>query len=129
MSRHAATAATGDVVTFAGGEPVTIQTATTVIDPYSGDEVPDWSNPTETVVPNVLVGAGGSTESNEVARAAVESDFDLIFQPPYTTLPTAQDRVVVRGLVCEVDGRPFRWDWAGSPGSAGVVVRCSIKEG
>lgn len=125
-------------MTFQFGESVTIQSPGTVTDAYSGDPIAAWdlpagqtwtTEPTETTIPNVLVGAGGSTEPTEVARAAVESDYDLIFQPPYTTLPTAQDRVVVRGLVCTVDGRPFSWRWGASPGDAGTVVRCSIKEG
>lgn len=120
------------------GETVTIQSPGTTTDPYSGDPTSAWTlddgqtwttEPSEVDVENVLVGSGGSTEPSEVARNAVESDFDLIFQPPYTTLPTAQSRVVVRGLVCEVDGRPFGWRWAASPGDAGTVVRCSIKEG
>jgi hypothetical protein len=115
---------------FTSGETVTIQTAGAVLDPYSGQTTnTDWDNPIEVIIPNVLVGSGGSTEPTEMARAAVDSDFDLIFQPPYTVLPTAQSRVVVRGLVCEVDGRPFEWRWAASPGVAGTVVRASIKEG
>ena len=138
MSRHAATAATGDVVTFAGGESVTIQTAGTIADAYSGDPVAAWNlpsgqtwitEPTETTVPNVLVGSGGSTEPLEVARNEVASDFDLIFQPPLTTVPTAQNRVIVRGLTCEVDGRGFAWRWPGSGSEAGMVVRCSVREG
>lgn len=123
---------------FAHGETVTVQSPGTVTDPYSTDTVTAWTldegqewttEPTEVDVDNVLVGSGGSTEPTEVARAAVESDFDLIFQPPITVTPTARDRIVVRGLTCEVDGRPFRWAWAASGGDAGLVVRCSIKEG
>lgn len=115
---------------FAHGETVTVLTAGTIHDPYSDEDVPSWDvDPVETPVDNVLVGAGGSTELTEAARDAVDSDFDLIFQPPLTTVPTAQDRVVVRGLVCEVDGRPFAWKWPASPGDAGMVVRVSIREG
>lgn len=123
---------------FAHGESVTVQSPGTTTDPYSGDETTAWTlddgqewttEPSEVDVNNVLVGSGGSTEPTEVARNAVDSDFDLIFQPPLTTVPTAQNRVVVRGLTCEVDGRPFRWTWPGSGGDAGLVVRCSIKEG
>ncbi|WP_028637725.1 hypothetical protein [Nocardioides sp. URHA0032] len=123
---------------FAHGETVTVQTAGTVTDPYSADTVTAWelgdgqewtTEPTEVDVANVLVGSGGSTEPSEAARNAVDSDFDLIFQPPITTVPTAQDRVVVRGLVCEVDGRPFAWRWAASSGDAGAIVRVSIQEG
>lgn len=125
-------------MTFPYGETVTIQTAGTVVDAYSGETVAAWdldedqewaTEPSSADVANVLVGSGGSTEPTEAARAAVDSDFDLIFQPPYTTVPTAQSRVVVRGLVCEVDGKPFAWAWAATSGEAGLVVRASIREG
>lgn len=112
------------------GETVTILTAGSRYDPYSDETVyDDWDNATEVDVDNVLVGSGGSTEPTEVARNAVDSDFDLIFQPPLTMVPTAQNRVIVRGLTCEVDGRPFAWRWPGSGAEAGMVVRCSIREG
>lgn len=125
-------------MTFPHGETVTIQSPGTVVDPYSTntttawelDEGQEWeTEPSEVDVDNVLVGSGGSTEPSEVARAAVESDYDLIFQPPLTTVPTSGSRIVVRGDVCEVDGKPFRWSWAASGGDAGLVVRCSITEG
>lgn len=117
-------------MTFAAGETVSIITAGPTVDPYSDETVyDDWDNPTSVVVDNVLVGSGGSTEPSEIARNAVDSDYDLIFQPPLTTVPTAQSRIVVRGDVCEVDGKPFVWHWAASGGDAGLVVRCSIKEG
>lgn len=111
------------------GETITIQTAAVVVDPFSGDaDGEDWDNPTEVEVDDVLVAPGGSTENPEVAREPVVSDFDLIFQPPLATVPTAQDRVVVRGLVCEVVGRPFPWHWPTDGVEAGMVVRASIKE-
>lgn len=120
------------------GETVTILTAGTIYDPYADDNMPAWvlpeggtwvTEPSSVDVDNVLVGSGGSTETTEVARDAVDSDYDLIFQPPLTTVPTAQNRVIVRGLTCEVDGRPFAWMWPSSGSDAGMVVRCSIREG
>lgn len=117
-------------MTFAHGETVTVLTPGTVYDEYADENVPSWEVPaTETEVANVLVGSGGSTEPLEVARNEVASDFDLIFQPPVTVTPTAQDRIVVRGLTCDVVGRPFRWVYPGSGTDAGLVVRCSIREG
>ena len=111
------------------GETVIVQTATTVADPYSGEQVPSWSSPIERTVPNVLVADGGSVEPERDARDSVDSDFDLIFQQPIDSLPTAQERVVVRGLVCEVQGRPFLWRWPGSGDEAGMVVKVKIREG
>lgn len=112
------------------GETVIIQTAGTVADPYSAQQVPSWAaTPTERTVPNVLVGDGGSTEPLQDARNSVESDFDLIFQPPVTDVPTRTERVVVRGLTCEVQGRPFLWRWPSSGADAGMVVKVKIREG
>jgi hypothetical protein len=111
------------------GETVTVLTAGTVADPYSGETVASWDNATEVDVPNVLVADGGSVEPLQDARNAVDSDFDLIFQPHVTVAPTAQDRIVVRGLTCEVAGRPFLWKWPGSGDEAGLVVKTQIREG
>lgn len=123
---------------FAHGETVTVLTPGTVTDPYSAETTTAWTlgdgqtwatEPSQATVDNVLVGSGGSTEPLEVARNEVASDFDLIFQPPVTVTPTAQDRIVVRGLTCDVVGRPFRWVYPGSGTDAGLVVRASIREG
>lgn len=116
---------------FAYGETVTVLSAGYVEDPYSEDLVQSWDDvsPTESEVPNVLVGDGGSTEPLAADRNAVDSDFDLIFQPPVTVTPTPQDRIVVRGLVCDVVGRPFLQMWGATPGEAGMVVKVKIREG
>ncbi|NUR79980.1 MAG: hypothetical protein HOQ21_05990 [Dermatophilaceae bacterium] len=111
------------------GESVVVRTAGTVTDPYSGQAVPSWdATPIERTVDNVLVADGGSTEPQQDARNSVDSDFDLIFQAG-SVPPSAQDRVVVRGLVCEVAGRPFLWRWPGSGDDAGTVVKVKIREG
>jgi hypothetical protein len=115
---------------FPHGETVTVLTAGTTTDPYSNETTQSWEvTPTSVDVPNVLVADGGSIEPVQEARNAVDSDFDLIFQAPVTVTPTPQDRVVVRGLTCEVAGRPFLWKWAATPGEAGLVVKCKIREG
>lgn len=120
------------------GEVVTILSPGTVLSPFSGVAAPAWeldddqeweTEPSEVVVDNVLVASGGTTNVPEVARSAVDSDFDLIFRPPYTTVPTPHDRVIVRDLVCDVVGRPFSWIFAASGTDGGVVCRVSIREG
>ena len=110
------------------GETVTVLTAGTKLDSF-GHPVEDWANPTSVDVDNVLVGAGGSTEDRTNAANVVDSDFDLIFQPPISTTPTPANRIVVRGLTCNVVGRPFRWVWPASSGDAGLVVKAQIREG
>jgi hypothetical protein len=115
---------------FVHGETVTVLTAGEVVDPYSGDSVEDWDSPTEVIVNRVAVAMGGSLGSSEPlqdARNQVESDFDLLFPPSATV--TAQDRVVVRGLTCEVVGRPFLWRNPFTGWTPGLVVQAKLREG
>jgi hypothetical protein len=112
---------------FPHGETVTIQTASTTTDPYSGDAELSWDNPTELDVSGCAVADGGSTEPDLDARNAVESDFDVIM--PVGSPVTAQSRLVVRGLTCEVVGRPFSWRSPFTGWEPGVVVKVKIREG
>lgn len=113
---------------FPHGETVMVLTAATQADPYSGESVTSWElPPTSLAVDNVAVADGGSLEPTEADRNAVDSDFDLIF--PADAVVTAQNRVVVRGLTCEVDGRPFLWRNPFTGWTPGLVVKCSIREG
>lgn len=113
---------------FPRGETVTIQTAGTVSDPYSGEPEASWNvPPIEVDVDNVAVALGGSLEPVEVGRNAVDSDFDLFL--PADAVVTFDNRVVVRGLVCDVAGRPFLWSSPFSGWTPGLVVQCKVREG
>lgn len=113
---------------FAHGETVTILTAGYDTDPYSDDLVQSWEwSPTEVVVPNVAVAGGGSLEPVDDTRNAVDSDFDLYF--PADVEVTASNRVIVRGLVCDVAGRPFLWRNPFTGWTPGLVVQAKIREG
>lgn len=115
-------------MTFAHGETVTRLRAPLVTDPYSSDATErDWSNAAELNIPNCGVAASGSVEPLEAARQAVDSDFDLYL--PTGTDVTAQDRLRVRGLVCEVVGRPFAWQSPLTGWQPGVVAHCKVREG
>lgn len=107
-------------------ESVTVQSPGTSTDPYSGETVTDWSTPTERVE-RCAVAPGGSSEPSEVARTAIDSDFDLIFG--YDPSVTAADRIVVRGLTCEVDGHPFAFRSPFTGWEPGTLVRVKIREG
>lgn len=109
------------------GEQVTVQSPTEVSDRYSAGTVLDWSTPTTRTL-DCLVASGGTAEPTEAAREAVDSDFDLIFLAADPGI-APRDRVVVRGLTCEVVGRPFLWRLPASGDAAGTVVRASIREG
>lgn len=113
---------------FGYGETVTVQTAGPNPDAYSDTTTyDDWDNPTNVDVEDVAVADGGSTEPLEVASDAVDSDFDLYF--PADATVTAENRVVVRGLVCDVAGRPFLWRNPFTGWTPGLVVKVKIREG
>lgn len=113
---------------FAHGESVTVLSAGLDEDPYSGEFTPSWEwAPTETVVSGVAVALGGSLEPLEAGRSAVDSDFDLFFPPD--AVVTSDNRVVVRGLECDVAGRPFLWRSPFTGWTPGLVVQVKIREG
>lgn len=114
---------------FAHGETVTILTAGLDQDLYSEDSTPSWEwAPTELDVPNVGVAPGGSFEPLEAGRNAVDSDFDL-FITDTAVVVAPENRVRVRGLECEVVGRPFLWSNPFTGWTPGLVVQCKIREG
>lgn len=120
---------------FSFPEPVTILSPGTVTDPYSDDATTSWELPdgmTWTTEPAdraeaCAVAPGGSTEPTQVARDAIDSDFDLIFDHDPGVSPA--DRVVVRGLTCEVDGRPFSYRSPFTGWEPGTLVRVKVREG
>lgn len=120
---------------FAFPEPVTIKSPGSVTDPYSDETVSAWTLPegaSWTAVPServesCAVAPGGSTEPTLVARNAIDSDFDLIFDHDPGVSPA--DRVVVRGLECEVDGRPFVFRSPFTGWEPGTLVRATVREG
>ena len=88
---------------------------------------PDWEFPSELDIPGCGVASTGSTEPLDVARNAVDSDFD-VFMPAGSDV-TAQDRLRIRGLVCDVAGRPFAWQSPFTGWAPGVVVQAKVREG
>lgn len=104
-------------------ETVTRLRATLVADPYSGESTRrDWTTPASLAL-TALVAESGSTEPAEAGRTPVDSDFTLyiVGSEPVDALPS--DRIVVRGLTCDVAGRPFFWQ------TAGTTIRAKIREG
>lgn len=113
---------------FAYPEPVTILTAGTVTDPYSGETSESWAAPGATSrVDHCAVAPGGSTEPLLDARTAVDSDLDLIFD--HDPAATPSNRVVVRGLTCNIVGRPMKWVSPFTGWRPGFVVQVKIREG
>lgn len=108
---------------FPHGETVTRLRATNVIDPYSGENVEDWSVPTTKDFPRCAVAPGGSTEPLSADRQSVESDYDVMF--PSGSDVTARDRLIIRGAVCQVDGEPFDWKSPLTGWAPGLVARAT----
>lgn len=111
---------------FPYAEAVTVLTAGTVTDPYSGEASTTWATYTERDE-SCAVAPGGSTEPTIVDRDAIDSTFDLIFD--HDPGITAAERVVVRGLTCEVDGHPFSYVSPFTGWAPGTVVRVKVREG
>lgn len=112
---------------FPHGETVTRLRGTPVIDPYSEEATGlNWDGPASL---ELLCGVadGGSIEPSQDARDSVASDFDVL--APYGADVTPADRLVVRGLTCEVVGRPFAWLNPLTGWTAGTLVRAKIVEG
>lgn len=104
------------------GEQVTVLTAGTVNDPYSGEPVEDWGNPTERTVTTLAPAEPRpSDEPVQDARNAVVNGWTLYL--PAGDPITERDRVVVRGEEYPVRGTPAVW------ADKGVVVQAYRTEG
>lgn len=113
---------------LAHAETVTRQRATPVTDPYSGEQTGEsWQDPDELDIP-AAVALGGTTETPGIDRTPVASDFDLYTADPDVDV-TARDRLVIRGLVCQVIGRPFTWHHPMSGWRPGAFIQAKIVEG
>lgn len=114
---------------FARGETVTRLRATAASDRYSGTDTSTrtWSTATSLAIPGWGVSQDATGEPQEAGRDAVVSDFTLYRQEPADV--TAQDRLIVRGLTCEVVGRPFSWTSPLTGWAAGFVVKVNVVEG
>lgn len=112
---------------FAHGETVTRLRAGTVSDPYSGETTPDWSIATSLSIDGCGFDPGGTGERLDLAR-------NVITTQPKVYAPTgsdvlASDRLVVRGVTYEVDGRPEDWRSPFTGWQPGLVIPLKASEG
>ena len=113
---------------FPYGETVTRLRGAAVSDPYSGESTgTDWSDPDSLDIDRCAVALGSSDDPNLVARDAVVSDF-TVYAPPGSDI-LASDRLVIRGLTCEVVGRPFDWRSPFTGWQPGLAVKANVVEG
>lgn len=93
---------------YAFGETVTRLRATAATDPFSGEDTAlDWDDPGTLDIPGIAVAPGAFVENNTPDRTRVDVSFTLYGDFGDDIEPL--DRVVVRGLTCEVIGQ--RQDW------------------
>jgi hypothetical protein len=76
---------------------------------------------------DAAVADSGSVEPLLDGREPVDSDFTLYGPAGIDILPT--DRLIIRGLTCNVVGRPFDWRSPFTGWQPGTVIRASIREG
>lgn len=113
---------------FVHGETVTRLRGTAAVDPYSGESTgADWSDPDSLALTGCAVWDGKSFELLADAREGVVSDFVVAADSGSDVV--ASDRVVIRGLTCEVDGRPFDWRSPLTGWRPGLVFRANVVEG
>lgn len=106
---------------FPTPETVTVLTAGTTTDPYSGETVEDWTTPTERDVTTIApLEPRPSSEPVQDARNALVSGWTLYL--PSGDPITARNRVRVRGEEYPVQGQPADW-------GAGIVVQAFRTEG
>lgn len=128
MCRRATTAAIGDVVDFPFGETVTRLRATPATDPYSGEATGlDWSSPSSLTIEGCGFNPGQSSEPLQDARNAVITQPEVYAPPGSDVLPG--DRLVVRGVTYEVDGRPAAWRSPFTGWEPGMVIALKDVEG
>lgn len=106
-------------------ETVTVLTPALSVDPYSGENRPDWSLPPATTTEVVTLAPPEPRPGSEPllvdARDASSEGWTLYL--PAGVPVTAWNRVVVRGITYPVQGNPSEW------GTTGLVVQVYRVEG
>ena len=113
---------------LAHGETVTRLRGTPVTDPYSGEPTGiNWSAPNALPIPGCAFNPGGSQEPVQDARSAVITQPEVY--APVDADVLSGDRLVVRGLTYDVQGRPSEWRNAFTGWAAGLAIALKIVEG
>ena len=87
------------------GETVTRLRGVPVTDPYSREATTlDWTTPTTLTIPGCAVDDSKTRETHDPNRNAVVTDFVVWPDGQYDV--AAGDRLIIRGLTCEIVGRP-----------------------
>ena len=107
---------------FGFGETVTRIRPVPVLDPYSGEVTGStWTNAPELPIIGVAVEPRPSSEPVQDARNATVSAFTLYLPPDSDITPA--DRVIVRGVVYDVDGDTADWVNPFTGANPGMVIQ------
>lgn len=110
------------------GETVIRQRGVPVTDPYSSEVTGlDWTTPTTLAIPNCAVDDSKTRETFDTDRNAVVTDFVVWPDSQYDV--TSADRLVVRGLTCQIVGRPSTPTNPFTGDKPGMEIFCNVWEG
>jgi len=119
------------VVTVPAGETVTIvRTGPGGTDPY-GDPLPSTEERIQVegcIVADGATSAAFGLEPVLPGRTPVVTDY-LVLPPADAPEVLHTDQLEVRGVLCDVVGRPFRWDNPLTGTAFGQMVRANAAEG
>ena len=97
------------------------------VDPYSGQSVRSWATWQAVTIDGWGIDDSKTADPVEVGRDQIVTDF-VLYRDEVADVAEG-DRVVVRGLLCDVVGRPATWHHPMTGWAAGFVVRANIVEG
>jgi head-tail adaptor len=110
------------------GETVTRVRAAAILDPYSQEETGlDWDDTAELAIPRCAVDPSKTRETFDTNRNAVVTDFAVWTDDVYDI--TAADRLVIRGLKCQIVGRPAIWTNPFNGETPGMEIFANVWEG
>lgn len=110
------------------GETVTRIRAAVVTDPYSGEATGlDWNDTTSLEIPRCAVDDSKTRETFDTNRNATVTDFVVWPDSQYDI--TSADRLVVRGLTCQIVGRPSTPTNPFTGATPGMEIFANVWEG
>lgn len=114
---------------FPAGETVVRVRGAAVLDPYSNETTAiDWDDAPESDIEGCTVWAGSSDDPVQDQRPDMTVS-DYTIAAPASADVVSTDRVRVRGLLCEVVGRPFLWRSPFTGWEPGLIVKANVVTG
>lgn len=110
------------------GETIIRLRATPTLDQYSGEQTgTNWTTPDTLGVPRCAIDDSKTRETNTTDRNAVVTDF-VIWPDAHYDIQSG-DRLIVRGLTCEIVGRPSTPVNPFNGDAPGMEIAANIWEG